>query len=315
MRWPPLPLAEEDSLASACEVHIEPPTKRLQDDDPPEGSRGSIDQYPLIIQVLYNEETQNNDVASFEDLSERSQWFQGIGSGKDVISDSGLLQRPPNATHGHSDHLFPDSDSVDEAGNVSIFDCQQRPRVASAAESTQVVFYDPSQTTIMPDSESSCPKIPPQSPLFNERGSEDSFMLLQPETRPISQEQLVNEVKGIYAGLVMVEKKCVEIDQQLSSAANKLSDEQWQTLIARHRTLLHEHHDFFLSFPASVVESCASTTKREVRYASSHVASRDTLVPRTPPKSTPRFLRSHVDFSISRIRHDGVDAILCRDLE
>ena len=33
--------------------------------------------------------------------------------------------------------------------------------------------------------------------------SEDITMLLQPETRPITQEQLVNEVKGIYAGLVM----------------------------------------------------------------------------------------------------------------
>jgi hypothetical protein len=32
--------------------------------------------------------------------------------------------------------------------------------------------------------------------------------LLQLETRPISQEQLVNEVKGIYAGLVMLEKMC-----------------------------------------------------------------------------------------------------------
>jgi hypothetical protein len=39
-------------------------------------------------------------------------------------------------------------------------------------------------------------------------------MLLQPEARPITQDQLVNEVMGIYAGLVMVEKKCVEIDQQ-----------------------------------------------------------------------------------------------------
>lgn len=36
-------------------------------------------------------------------------------------------------------------------------------------------------------------------------------MLLQPETRPISQEQLVNEIKGIYAGLVMVEKNCVDL--------------------------------------------------------------------------------------------------------
>jgi hypothetical protein len=72
-------------------------------------------------------------------------------------------------------------------------------------------------------------------------------MLLQPETRPITQEQLVNEVKGLYAGLVMVEKKCVEIDQQQSQTTNKLSNEQWQALITLHRTLLHEHHDFFLA--------------------------------------------------------------------
>ncbi|KAL9112830.1 MAG: hypothetical protein Q9227_002907 [Pyrenula ochraceoflavens] len=39
---------------------------------------------------------------------------------------------------------------------------------------------------------------------FSER---NSGILLQPETRPITQDQLVNEVKGIYAGLVMVEKK------------------------------------------------------------------------------------------------------------
>ena len=36
-------------------------------------------------------------------------------------------------------------------------------------------------------------------------------LLCQPDTRPITQEQLVNEVKGIYAGLVMVEMKCVEV--------------------------------------------------------------------------------------------------------
>ena len=47
-------------------------------------------------------------------------------------------------------------------------------------------------------------------------------MLKQPETRAITQDQLVNEVKGIYAGLVMVEKKCVEIDQQQSQTKNKL---------------------------------------------------------------------------------------------
>jgi hypothetical protein len=66
-------------------------------------------------------------------------------------------------------------------------------------------------------------------------------MLKQPETRAITQDQY------IYAGLVMVEIKCIEIDQQQSQTKNKLSPEQWQALIALHRTLLHEHHDFFLA--------------------------------------------------------------------
>jgi hypothetical protein len=92
-----------------------------------------------------------------------------------------------------------------------------------------------------------------------------STVLLQPETRPVTQEQLIAEVKGrtylhleamqatdligleIYAGLIMVEKKCVEIDAQQASSTNKLSHEQWQARIALHRTLLCEHHDFFLA--------------------------------------------------------------------
>jgi hypothetical protein len=43
-----------------------------------------------------------------------------------------------------------------------------------------------------------------------------SSMLLEPETHPITREQPVNEVKGIYAGLVMVEKY-IYIEQQLCS--------------------------------------------------------------------------------------------------
>jgi hypothetical protein len=73
-------------------------------------------------------------------------------------------------------------------------------------------------------------------------------LIKEPETRPISQEQLVAEVKGIYAGLVMVETKCIEVDNAQSSHSDtKLNNEQWQALIALHRTLLHEHHDFFLA--------------------------------------------------------------------
>jgi len=80
-------------------------------------------------------------------------------------------------------------------------------------------------------------------------------IVCQPETRPISQEQLVAEVKGIYAGLVMVEGKCIQVDAKQATLAReapagsqpKLNNEQWQALIALHRTLLHEHHDFFLA--------------------------------------------------------------------
>ena len=88
----------------------------------------------------------------------------------------------------------------------------------------------------------------------NQSVSDNFDLVLQPETRPISQEQLVAEVKGIYAGLVMVEAKCIEVDNKQASLAQadpsaqpKLNNEQWQALIALHRTLLHEHHDFFLA--------------------------------------------------------------------
>lgn len=50
----------------------------------------------------------------------------------------------------------------------------------------------------------------------------------------------------------MVENKCIEVDNAQSSLYNdsaspKLTNDQWQALIALHRTLLHEHHDFFLA--------------------------------------------------------------------
>ena len=80
-------------------------------------------------------------------------------------------------------------------------------------------------------------------------------VLLQPETRPISHDQLVVEVKGIYAGLVMIEAKCIYIDEKQAAAAREkdlsekiqLKNEQWQSLIALHKQLLHEHHYFFLA--------------------------------------------------------------------
>ncbi|KAF2629342.1 hypothetical protein BU25DRAFT_457015 [Macroventuria anomochaeta] len=76
-------------------------------------------------------------------------------------------------------------------------------------------------------------------------------LLLQPDSRPISQEQLASEVKSIYAGLTMVETKCIHVDRAQAAVPHeanpKLAPDHWQALIALHRTLLHEHHDFFLA--------------------------------------------------------------------
>ena len=94
----------------------------------------------------------------------------------------------------------------------------------------------------------------PTTPTTPSNKEEEHTILSQPETRPISQEQLVAEVKGIYAGLVMVEAKCIEVDNKHATLAQadptspqKIHNEQWQAIIALHRTLLHEHHDFFLA--------------------------------------------------------------------
>lgn len=85
-------------------------------------------------------------------------------------------------------------------------------------------------------------------------------LIKQPATRIISQDHLINEVKGIYAGLVMVETKCIEVDDvQSNNLRAQLNDEQWHALVALHRTLLHEHHDFFL---ASQHPAASSTLQR-----------------------------------------------------
>ncbi|KAK4148296.1 uncharacterized protein C8A04DRAFT_24103 [Dichotomopilus funicola] len=82
----------------------------------------------------------------------------------------------------------------------------------------------------------------------NAQDDNSSELIKTPETRPISQEELVAEVKAIYAGLVVVEKKCIEIDNDPNNTKpNKLNNDQWRALVDLHRTLLHEHYDFFLA--------------------------------------------------------------------
>jgi hypothetical protein len=51
----------------------------------------------------------------------------------------------------------------------------------------------------------------------------------QPDTGPISQEQLLAQVKTIDAGLDMVKQKCNEVDRQLGSATPPEPNQHWQT--------------------------------------------------------------------------------------
>jgi hypothetical protein len=105
--------------------------------------------------------------------------------------------------------------------------------------------------------ERTTPQLPHRQPGLIELQRYDARypgLLLQPDSRPISQEQLASEVKSIYAGLTMVETKCIHVDRAQAAAAqdssdsnHKLAPDHWQALIALHRTLLHEHHDFFLA--------------------------------------------------------------------
>ncbi|KAF4435909.1 hypothetical protein FACUT_6828 [Fusarium acutatum] len=66
----------------------------------------------------------------------------------------------------------------------------------------------------------------------------------------MSQDQLVAEIKNIYAGLVMVESKCIEVDKA-QSAKSCLNKTQLQGLIALHRALLHEDNEPFNSSSAT----------------------------------------------------------------
>ncbi|KAF5582794.1 hypothetical protein FPCIR_9322 [Fusarium pseudocircinatum] len=85
--------------------------------------------------------------------------------------------------------------------------------------------------------------------------SSESKMMRDPESRPISQEELVAEVKAIYAGLVMVETKCIEVDKA-QSTEEWLRAEAYQDLIAIRGKLLHEDDDPFI----------ISSTKRSQNY-------------------------------------------------
>ncbi|TKA66185.1 hypothetical protein B0A55_12968, partial [Friedmanniomyces simplex] len=80
---------------------------------------------------------------------------------------------------------------------------------------------------------------------------------------PVSEEQLSTKITAIYAGLMIVEAKCVNLDAaQANDPSAELDKSQWQALIALHRTLLNEHHDFLMAtqHPSATLDQKALPT-------------------------------------------------------
>jgi hypothetical protein len=96
-------------------------------------------------------------------------------------------------------------------------------------------------------------------------------ILLQPETRPITQEQLINEARGIYAGLVMVEKECVEINtRQFRNPDQNLSNEQWQPYFHQEffRDQIVDSDEEMLGIPSMPEASAGNSDALKSRFAS-----------------------------------------------
>ena len=230
---------------------------------------------------------------------------------KSLASRKNKVQGRTNTDHGRNTSKDIKRQAASDAGIR-----QARPQEFSSPK--KILQHDSHLTNVkMPQS----PSGPDQygSSQDKETISDDAHddpepnteMLQQPETRPISHDQLVIEVKGIYAGLVMVEAKCIDVDEKQSIPAQKealrrepLRNDQWQSLIAIHKQLLHEHHDFLL---ASQHPSASSNLSK--------LAAKYSLPARMWHHGIHAFLEGlrhrlpesleHVSFHLHCLQHDG----------
>lgn len=169
--------------------------------------------------------------------------LSGLSQEKPISADFSAAARESNYAPRHGDgrpdlrryHSYPNVPSIPPARETGKDGSSMEIQVPPAAQSTEreTSHNQPCASTDFAGTQT--------------QGTGHHKMFKQPETNPITEEQLISSVRGIYAGLVMVEKKCIEVDKQQSESKAELSQAQWQALISLHRTLLHEHHDFFLA--------------------------------------------------------------------
>ncbi|PLB53706.1 hypothetical protein P170DRAFT_441984 [Aspergillus steynii IBT 23096] len=73
------------------------------------------------------------------------------------------------------------------------------------------------------------------------------------DAEPVTEEELISEVRIIYGGIIEVEKRCAEYIQAGQQMVVIPSD-KWHAMLTVHRILLQEHHDFFMAsqHPSSI---------------------------------------------------------------
>ena len=85
----------------------------------------------------------------------------------------------------------------------------------------------------------------------------------QPQTRPVTLDQLKTEIRAVYIGTVKVETLCRERIASYTQATAPITDEEWRGLVGLHKAAMHEFADFF--FAAQHPAAHRSRTIRDSR--------------------------------------------------
>jgi len=80
--------------------------------------------------------------------------------------------------------------------------------------------------------------------------ADDTNTILYIKQPPVPEPQLIQEIKSVYAGLLLLETKCIQVDQQVAlqyqGNERTITPVYWKALSEIHRKLLNEHVDMFL---------------------------------------------------------------------
>ncbi|KKZ60803.1 hypothetical protein EMCG_04520 [[Emmonsia] crescens] len=117
--------------------------------------------------------------------------------------------------------------------------CQQKPSPAGEWQPEQKAISaeqeKPLRTKAATSESDDDDTVPPVTP-----------MISQFSTPSIKYEELVEEVRRYYRGIVDIERKCQRVHESMKDL-KELTSKQWIFLMSWHLALFHEHHCFYMS--------------------------------------------------------------------